>query len=201
MALGREQTRRLMDSVARQARILDRITADLLTAAGETTSWIPGDVCAGLLAVVAVLMLGRSGSLPVPVKGIVRAMSLVALLATLVLLFGFQGEQILAQPLVIALLAVPILIQVYFNAGIAYWLSRRFGEGVVNGALTARVGVAALAQGRTDLTVVDFVAEPVGLAACAAALAPYGRPRATSPATYPRSAAGQGRPSGVRSDG
>src|SRR3546814_319479 len=53
--------------------------------------------------------------------------SLVALLATLVLLFGFQGEQIVAQPLVIALLAVPILIQVYFNAGLAYWLSRRFG--------------------------------------------------------------------------
>ena len=53
--------------------------------------------------------------------------SLVALLATLVLLFGFQGEQIIAQPLVIALLAVPILIQVYFNAGLAYWLSRRFG--------------------------------------------------------------------------
>ena len=52
-------------------------------------------------------------------------MSLVALLATLVLLFGFQGEQILAQPLVIALLAVPILIQVYFNAGLAYLLNRR----------------------------------------------------------------------------
>ncbi len=51
-------------------------------------------------------------------------MSLVALLATLVLLFGFQGEQIIAQPLVIALLAVPILIQVYFNAGLAYLLNR-----------------------------------------------------------------------------
>jgi ACR3 family arsenite transporter len=56
-----------------------------------------------------------------------QPVSLVALLATLVLLFAFQGEQILAQPLVIALLAVPILIQVYFNAGLAYWLSRRFG--------------------------------------------------------------------------
>jgi arsenite transporter len=53
--------------------------------------------------------------------------SLAALLATLVLLFGFQGEQILAQPLIIALLAVPILIQVYFNSGLAYLLSRRFG--------------------------------------------------------------------------
>ena len=46
--------------------------------------------------------------------------SLLALLATLVLLFGFQGEQILAQPLIIAMLAVPILIQVYFNSGLAY---------------------------------------------------------------------------------
>ena len=54
--------------------------------------------------------------------------SLVALLATLVLLFGFQGEQILAQPLVIALLAVPILIQVYFNAGLAYLLNRADGR-------------------------------------------------------------------------
>lgn len=54
--------------------------------------------------------------------------SLVALLATLVLLFGFQGEQILAQPMVIALLAVPILIQVYLNAGLAYVLNRVAGE-------------------------------------------------------------------------
>ena len=54
--------------------------------------------------------------------------SIAALLATLVLLFGFQGEAILKQPLVIALLAVPILIQVVFNAGLAYWLNRRLGE-------------------------------------------------------------------------
>ncbi len=54
--------------------------------------------------------------------------SLTALLATLVLLFGFQGAQILAQPLVIALLAVPILIQVYFNSGLAYLLNRAVGE-------------------------------------------------------------------------
>ena len=50
--------------------------------------------------------------------------STAALLATLILLFGFQGEAILAQPLIIALLAVPIIIQVYLNAGIAYGLSR-----------------------------------------------------------------------------
>ena len=54
-------------------------------------------------------------------------LSLVALLVMLVLLFGFQGGQILSQPLIIAILAVPILIQVYFNAGLAYWLNRRFG--------------------------------------------------------------------------
>jgi ACR3 family arsenite transporter len=53
--------------------------------------------------------------------------SLSALLATLVLLFGFQGEQIIAQPLVILLIAVPILIQVYFNSGLAYLLNRRLG--------------------------------------------------------------------------
>jgi ACR3 family arsenite transporter len=54
-------------------------------------------------------------------------LSLSALLLTLVLLFGLQGEQIMRQPAVIALLAVPILIQVYFNAGLAYWLNRRLG--------------------------------------------------------------------------
>jgi ACR3 family arsenite transporter len=54
--------------------------------------------------------------------------SLIALLATLVLLFGFQGEQIIAQPGVIALLAVPILIQVYLNSGLAYLLNRASGE-------------------------------------------------------------------------
>ena len=57
-----------------------------------------------------------------------QPVSLMALLATLVLLFAFQGQQILAQPLVIALLAVPILIQVYFNAGLAYLLNRWAGE-------------------------------------------------------------------------
>ncbi len=54
--------------------------------------------------------------------------SITALLATLVLLFAFQGQAILRQPLVIALLAVPILIQVLFNASLAYWLNRRLGE-------------------------------------------------------------------------
>ena len=56
------------------------------------------------------------------------AWSIVALLATLVLLFAFQGEAILQQPLVIAMLAVPILLQVFFNSALAYWLNRRLGE-------------------------------------------------------------------------
>ena len=68
--------------------------------------------------------------------------SLVALLATLVLLFGFQGEQILRQPLVIALLAVPILIQVYFNAGLAYLLNRASGEAHCVAGPSALIGAS-----------------------------------------------------------
>lgn len=55
-------------------------------------------------------------------------LSIAALLLTLVLLFAFQGQAILQQPLVIAMLAVPILIQVFFNSGLAYWLNRQAGE-------------------------------------------------------------------------
>ena len=54
--------------------------------------------------------------------------SIAALLLTLVLLFAFQGEAIIGQPLVIVLLAVPILIQVFFNSALAYWLNRVVGE-------------------------------------------------------------------------
>jgi ACR3 family arsenite transporter len=54
--------------------------------------------------------------------------SVVALLATLVLLFAFQGKAIIDQPSIIALLAVPILLQVVLNASLAYWLNRRLGE-------------------------------------------------------------------------
>ncbi len=55
-------------------------------------------------------------------------LSIAALLLTLVLLFAFQGQAILQQPLIIAMLAVPILIQVFFNSGLAYWLNRKTGE-------------------------------------------------------------------------
>lgn len=71
-----------------------------------------------------------------------QPVSLVALLATLVLLFGFQGEQIIAQPLIIALLAVPILIQVYFNAGLAYLLNRATGEAHCVAAPSALIGAS-----------------------------------------------------------
>ena len=68
--------------------------------------------------------------------------SIAALLATLVLLFAFQGEQILAQPLVIALLAVPILIQVYLNAGAAYLLNRAAGEAHCVAGPSALIGAS-----------------------------------------------------------
>jgi len=73
---------------------------------------------------------------------VLQPVSLVALLTTLVMLFGFQGEQIIAQPLVIVLLAVPILIQVYLNAGLAYWLSRRFGVAWCVAAPAALIGAS-----------------------------------------------------------
>ena len=68
--------------------------------------------------------------------------SLVALLATLILLFGFQGQQIIRQPLIIGLLAVPILIQVYFNAGLAYVLNRALGVAHCVAAPSALIGAS-----------------------------------------------------------
>jgi ACR3 family arsenite transporter len=68
--------------------------------------------------------------------------SLTALLATLVMMFGFQGEQILGQPLVILLLAIPILIQVYFNSGLAYLLNRQFGVAHCVAAPSALIGAS-----------------------------------------------------------
>jgi ACR3 family arsenite transporter len=68
--------------------------------------------------------------------------SIGALLATLVLLFAFQGEAILRQPLVIALLAIPILIQVFFNAGLAYWLNRKLGESHAVACPSALIGAS-----------------------------------------------------------
>jgi ACR3 family arsenite transporter len=74
----------------------------------------------------ALLRAGGEGRLQAALKRI-QPFSVAALLVTLVLLFAFQGRQILDQPLVIAMLAVPILIQVYFNSGLAYLLNKRLG--------------------------------------------------------------------------
>ena len=68
--------------------------------------------------------------------------SITALLATLVLLFAFQGQAILKQPLVIVMLAVPILIQVLFNAGLAYWLNWRLGEAHCVACPSALIGAS-----------------------------------------------------------
>jgi len=76
------------------------------------------------------------------VLGRLQPLSLVALLATLVLLFAFQGEQIVNQPLVILMLAVPITIQVYFNSGLAYLLNRRLGVAHCVAAPSALIGAS-----------------------------------------------------------
>lgn len=73
---------------------------------------------------------------------VIQPLSLMALLLTLVLLFGFQGEQIIAQPIIIGLLAIPILIQVYFNSGLAYLLNRISGESHNVAAPSALIGAS-----------------------------------------------------------
>ncbi len=88
-------------------------------------------------------VLGRGGDAALQrLLGILQPLSLLALLVTLVLLFGFQGEQIIAQPLIIALLAVPILIQVYFNSGLAYLLNRAVGSAHSVAAPSALIGAS-----------------------------------------------------------
>lgn len=68
--------------------------------------------------------------------------SIAALLLTLVLLFAFQGKAIIEQPLIIVMLAVPIIIQVYFTSGLAYWLNRRFGEAHCIAGPSALIGAS-----------------------------------------------------------
>jgi len=68
--------------------------------------------------------------------------SLSALLITLVLLFGFQGNQIISNPVIILLLAIPILIQVYFNSGMAYWLNKKLGVEHCVAAPSALIGAS-----------------------------------------------------------
>ena len=111
------------------------IVALLLGVSAITVPWSTLALSVLLYIVVPVVIaqglrawLGRSGRGLDRALSILQPVSLVALLATLVLLFGFQGEKLLKQPIVIALLAVPILIQVYFNAALAYVLNRATGE-------------------------------------------------------------------------
>ncbi len=88
-------------------------------------------------------LLARGGETALArVRARLNPLSLGALLTTLVLLFGLQGTQILAQPLVIGLLAVPILIQVYFNSTLAYLLNRAVGEPHRVAAPSALIGAS-----------------------------------------------------------
>jgi len=87
-----------------------------------------------VLYIVIPVVLAYSGRRLLLAKGklddllhIIDPISMGALLLTVVLLFGFQGEQILAQPFIILLLSIPIMIQVYFNSALAYWLNRTLG--------------------------------------------------------------------------
>jgi ACR3 family arsenite transporter len=89
----------------------------------------------------ALLRGGETGRLQRTLRQL-HPISLAALLVTLVLLFGFQGEQILRQPMIILLLAVPILIQVYFNSGLAYLLGKRFGVAHCVAAPSALIGAS-----------------------------------------------------------
>jgi len=111
------------------------LVALLLGVAAITVPWSTLLLSVGLYIAVPVLaaqglrrlLLARGAVVYQKALSVFQPISMAALLVTLVLLFGFQGEAILGQPLVIALLAVPILVQVYLNAGLAYLLSRRFG--------------------------------------------------------------------------
>ncbi|MCM8732430.1 ACR3 family arsenite efflux transporter [Hephaestia sp. GCM10023244] len=127
------------------------LVALLLGVASITVPWDTLLISVLLYIVVPVIaaqlirraLLGRGGQPALArLLAALGPVSLLALLTTLVLLFGFQGEAIIAHPLVIALIAVPILIQVYFNAGLAYWLSRRFGVAWCVAAPAALIGAS-----------------------------------------------------------
>ncbi|SAL22133.1 ACR3 family arsenite efflux transporter [Caballeronia telluris] len=111
------------------------LVALLLGLSSITVPWGTLIVSVGLYIVIPVLLaqwlrkhlLARSEAYFKHAVTRLGPWSISALLATLVLLFGFQGEAIVREPLVIAMLAVPILIQVFFNSGLAYLLNRRLG--------------------------------------------------------------------------
>ncbi len=127
------------------------LVALLLGVASITVPWDTLLISVALYIVMPVILaqlirraMTRSGGQPAVDRLLSRLgpISLMALLTTLVLLFGFQGEAIIAHPVVIALIAVPILIQVYFNAGLAYWLSRHFGVAWCVAAPAALIGAS-----------------------------------------------------------
>src|SRR3546814_4630265 len=84
------------------------------------------------------------------VLSVLQPISIAALLVTLVMLFGFQGEQIVAQPTIILLLAVPILIQVYLNSGLAYYLNRVTGEQHCVAGPSALIGASNFFELRSE---------------------------------------------------
>ena len=127
------------------------IVAFLLGLSSITVPWETLLLSVALYIVVPVIVaqIIRRGRLAAGGEAALKALlarlgptSVVALLVTLVLLFGFQGEQIIAQPMIIALLAVPILIQVYFNSGLAYLLNRATGEAHCVAAPSALIGAS-----------------------------------------------------------
>jgi len=122
----------------------------LLGLSAITVPWETLTLSVGLYIVVPVILaqiirrlaLAKGAEALQNLLSTLQPVSLVALLATLILLFGFQGEQILSQPLIIAMLAVPILIQVYFNSGLAYLLNRAAGEAHCVAGPSALIGAS-----------------------------------------------------------
>ncbi len=158
------------------------LVALLLGVSAITVPWATLALSVGLYIVLPVIgasllrrmLLARGGE--AALAACLRRLgpvSLGALLITLTLLFGFQGKQMLAQPMVIAMLAVPILMQVYFTSGLAYLLNRRFGvEHCVAGpsaligasnffelAVAAAVSLFGLDSGAALATVVGVLVE------------------------------------------
>jgi ACR3 family arsenite efflux pump ArsB len=95
------------------------------------------------------------------VLAVLQPISIGALLLTLVMLFGFQGEQIIAQPTVILLLAVPILIQVYFNSGLTYFLNRVSGEQHCVAGPSALIGASNFFELAVAAAIACSVSTPV----------------------------------------
>ncbi|MCW2276558.1 ACR3 family arsenite efflux transporter [Rhodoblastus acidophilus] len=134
---------------------LSAITVPWSTLVLSVVLYIVVPVIAAQILRKAVLASGGEGALKNLLSRL-QPVSLVALLTTLVLLFGFQGEQIIAQPVVILLLDVPILIQVYFNAGLAYLLNRVTGEAHCVAAPSALIGASNFFELAVDAAISLF---------------------------------------------